>query len=412
MALRETANISRTGHFKAIKVAKNKHWSSLLLSATPQNMWTARGFASGRAPPRFPSLPGAETQQQINDALLGHFFPSKAAFSPPPRLRPHNSTPLLTKEEIAHALSKSASSSAPGPDQIPYLTGKQVNAINPLILLLILSPLVSLWYHPALLKVANGVVLDKPGKPWYESPSSFRMIVLLQTVSKIRERIIAARLILVARSRGQIQLNQCGSLPGLSTYNACLTLMNDVKALQRPRLKVFPLLLDIQSGFDNVDKPTLARILREGGIPHYLVSWVASILGERSCTLDFPGAPGTPAPVNIGAPQSSPVSPLLFLIDVAPLYFRIPRGLMLSYVDDFALTATSLSCGGNIRRLQELFRTIQAKAVCLDISFSVLTTELIHWRTPSQRHSQLCLSPIQLDGEILHPRLSLRWLGY
>jgi len=84
MALRETANISRTGHFKAIKVVKNKHWSSLLLSATPQNMWTAKGFALGRAPPRFPSLPGAETQQHINEALLGHFFPSKAAYSPPP----------------------------------------------------------------------------------------------------------------------------------------------------------------------------------------------------------------------------------------------------------------------------------------------------------------------------------------
>ena len=35
MALRGTANISRTGYFKAIKVTKNKHWSSFLLSATP-----------------------------------------------------------------------------------------------------------------------------------------------------------------------------------------------------------------------------------------------------------------------------------------------------------------------------------------------------------------------------------------
>jgi len=61
-ALRETANMSRSGYFKAIKVAKNKHWSSFLLSATLQNLWTAKRFASGRAPPRFPSLPGAETQ--------------------------------------------------------------------------------------------------------------------------------------------------------------------------------------------------------------------------------------------------------------------------------------------------------------------------------------------------------------
>jgi len=157
------------------------------------------------------------------------------------------------------------------------------------------------------------MVLDKPGKPSYEWPSSFRIIVLLRTISKILERIIAAHL-LRAASRGPIHPNQCGSLPGLSTYDACLTLMNDLKSLQRPRLKVSSLVLDIKAGFDNVDNPTLARILREGGIPHYLVSWVGSFLGERSCTLVFQALRGTPAPVNVVAPQGSPISPLLFLI--------------------------------------------------------------------------------------------------
>jgi len=325
---------------------------------------------------------------------------------------PQSSAPPLTKEEIAHALSRSSSSSAPAPDWIPYSTWKRVNSINPSILLQILSPLVSLGYHPASLKGANGVVLDKPGKASYESPTSFRIIVLLRTVSIIRERIIAARLLLVARARGLIHPNQCGSLPGLSTYHACLTLMNDVRTLQRPCLKVSSLFLDIKAGLDNVDNPTLTRILREGGIPSYLVSWVASFLGELSCTLVFQGTPGTPAPVNIGAPQGFPISPLLFLIYVSPLHFRIPRGLMLSYMDDFALTTAFISYRGNICRLQGLFRTIQAKVARLGISLSILKTELIHWRTPSQRHSPMCLSPIQLDGEIFCPCDSLRWLGY
>jgi len=241
-------------------------------------------------------------------------------------------------------LSRSSSSSAPRPDGIPYSTWKLVNAINPTSLLQFLSPLVSLGYHPASLKGANGLVLAKPGKPSYESPSSFRMIiVLLCTVTKILERIIAARLLLAGRASCLIHSNQCGSLRGLSTYDACLTLMNDVKTLQRPRLKVSSLFLDIKAGFNNVDNPTLARILRKGGIPRYLISWVASFLGERSCTLVFQGAPGTPAPVNVGAPQGSPISLLLFLIYVSPLPFRIPHGLMLSHVDNFTVTTTSLS---------------------------------------------------------------------
>jgi len=232
--MQEVAGTSKAGYFKAIKAAKNKHWSSFLLTATPQTLWTAKRFAYGRAQPRFPSLPGAETPQQMNNVLLDHFFPPKEPFCPPPRLRPHKSAPPLTTNEIAAALSKCSPMSAPGPDGVPYSTWKQVNKINPSILLQILAPLVLLGYHPASLKGSNGVVLDKLGKASYESPSSFRIIVLIRTFSKILERIIAAHLLAAARLRGLLNPNQCVSLPRLSTYDACLTLTNDVKTLQRP----------------------------------------------------------------------------------------------------------------------------------------------------------------------------------
>jgi len=410
--MREVAGTSKAGYFKAIKAAKNKHWSSFLMTATPQSLWTAKRFAYGCAQPCFPSLPGAETPLQMKNILLDHFFPPKEPFSPPPRLRPNKSAPPLTTDEIASALARCSPKSAPGPDGIPYSTWKQVNKINPSILLHILAPLGLLGYHPASVKSSNGVVLDKPGKPSYESPSSFRIIVLIRTISKILEMIIAAHILAAARLRGLLHPNQCGSLPGLRTYDACLTLTNDVKPLQRPRLKVSSLFLDIKAGFDNVDNKTVAQILREGGIPPYLVSWVSSFLGERSCTLVFQGAPGTPAPVNVGAPQGSPISPLFFLLYVAPLHFGVPRGLMISYVDDFALTVASLSYRGNIRRLQDLFDKLERKGSRLSVSFAVAKTELIHWRTPSQRNSPKCVSPIQIKGELFYPGNSVRWLGY
>ena len=197
--MREVAGTSKAGYFKAIKAAKNKHWSSFLLAANPQSLWTTKRFAYGRAQPRFPSPPGAETILQLNNVLLEHFFPSKEPFSPPPRLRPNKSAPPLTPDEIAAALSKCSPTSAPGPDGIPYFTWKQGNQINRSILVHILAPLVLLGYHPASLKSSNGVVLDKPGKPSYKSASSFRIIVLIRTISKVLERIIAACLLAAAR---------------------------------------------------------------------------------------------------------------------------------------------------------------------------------------------------------------------
>jgi len=104
--MREVAGSSKAGYFKAIKAAKSKHWSSFLLTATSQSLWTAKRFAYGQAQPRFPFLPGAESPQQMNSVLLEHFFPHKEPFSPPPRLRPNRSAPPLTTDEIAAALAK------------------------------------------------------------------------------------------------------------------------------------------------------------------------------------------------------------------------------------------------------------------------------------------------------------------
>ena len=118
----------------------------------------------------------------INKALLDHFFPPK--------------DPLPTRGHLQR------NPSAPGPDWVPYSFWKKVNLVNPTIILEVLSPLLGFGYHPPSLKTANGVVLDNPGKASYDSPGSFRIIVLFKTLSKILERIIRVRLSALAGSKG------------------------------------------------------------------------------------------------------------------------------------------------------------------------------------------------------------------
>jgi len=146
-------------------------------------------------------------------------------------------------------------------------------------------------YHPPLLKTANGVVLDKPGKPSYDSHSSFRIIVLLKTISKLLEQGMTVRLSPIARSKGVLHPTQCGFLPGLSSSNTCLSLTPKVKTLLRPRLKVSTLFLDIKAGVDKVNASTLRARLLASHIPSYLVDWVSSFLSKRTCTLDLQGSP-------------------------------------------------------------------------------------------------------------------------
>ena len=216
----------------------------------------------------------------INTALLSLFFSDKDHTPTPSILCPFTDVPSLGPEEIAYALSKSANTSAPGPDQIPYGIWKEVNKASPSLLLALLGPLITYGFHPASLKEADGIVLSKPGKPTYSTPSSFCVIVLLQTVSKILERIIASRLSPLARKVGLVKHNQCGFLPILSTFDACAALSQEVRTLQRPALKAFTLFLDIKCGFDNISYLILTSLLRRKGHSS-LFGFLGSILSDR-----------------------------------------------------------------------------------------------------------------------------------
>ena len=349
------ANLSKIGYFKAIKDAKAAHWRSLLASATPRSIWTVKKLSLGRLALRFSSLPDATTPTQINDALLNHFFPPQPPQPLSSILRHFADCTALTAEEISAALTKCSPSSAPGPDTIPYSVWKSLHRIAPDMLTALLGPLLLFGHHPSSMKMANGVVLDKRGKPSYDLPSLFRIIVLLQTVSEVLERIVASHLSAIARYVGLLHRNQCGSLSSLSSFDACTALTDTVHILQRPALKVSSLFCVIKGGFDNVDADILGSSLRSTGVNHYVISWVRSFLTGRSCGLLFQGSPRIFSPVSVGTPQGLPVSPLLFVIYVAPLHIPLSRGLVLSYVDDFSLTVSSPSYRTNSRSLQAAF---------------------------------------------------------
>ena len=126
-------------------------------------------------------------------------------------------------------------------------------------------------------------------------------------------------------------------------------------------------------------------ILPSKKILSYMVDWVSFFLTERQSTLFFQGSPNIAAPVSVGTPLGSPLSPLLFLVYLASIHSHIPARIMVSYMDDLCLTVASPSYRSNIQRLQGLFPNISRRASGLEVSFSVAKTELIHWWTPSQR---------------------------
>lgn len=198
--------------------------------------------------------------------------------------------------------------------------------------------------------------------------------------------------------------NQFSSLPTLWSFDAPFSLLDTAKTLQRPSFKVSCLFL-INGGFDNVNASIFWSSFKNAGVSHYMVAWIGSFFSQTICHLLFQGSPKPLSPVQVGTLQGSPISPCLFVIYVASLHIDRPRGLSLSYLDNFALSTASTSYRTNIRNPPRAVWQIRPRTRAREVDFSVPKTQLIHWSTPLQRDpaGAPCPPPICLDGEIFPP---------
>ena len=244
-----------------------------------------------------------------------------------------------------------------------------MHRLKPSLLPSLLDPMLAHGFHPPSLKKALGIVLDKAGKLSYDSPSSFRVIVLLLTLSKILERMVASRLSAQAVIYPLFHPLQYGSLPGRSTAHTALVLQHNVESFHRLRYQVSTLFLDVKVGFHNVESHPLLSLLHRKGVSPYMVQWVGSFLRDRTCCLTFQGSPRLFAPVSVGVAQGSRISPLLFVIYVSSFHLEIPRSLTISYVGAFAVTLAAPSYRTNVRLLQKAFSSLKSKASPINISF-------------------------------------------
>jgi len=409
-ALPALAQVARNTYFKAIQSPKRVHWSWFLPDVDLRSVWDTRKIAAGRALDGFPTLENPSSPTKINNTLLQHFFPARPSPPSPLILPAFKDVHLVLPSEVSSALPKSSNTSAPGTSGIPYSIWKWVHKANERLLLSLFTPLLTHGYHPQAIKTANGIVLDKPGKPDYHAPASFRIIVLLKTVCEVLETLSALRLASAAHSLGLLHSNQCGSLACLGSFDTVATLNHQVSLLQAASFKLSTLFLDVQGGVDNVCINKLASILTKGGVSTSLVAWMKSFLSRHQCRLIFQGVPRVFCLVAVGTPQGSSISPLLFMLYIASLKPAIPQGLAISYIDDLTFTVGLDSVHSNIRALQHHFGMIQRQGADLGVAFSVLKAELIHWRTPKDR-SDISFASIVINDMLLLPSQAVRWLG-
>ncbi|KAI0991708.1 hypothetical protein K3495_g16479, partial [Podosphaera aphanis] len=168
----------------------------------------------------------------------------------------------------------------------------------------------------------------------------------------------------------------------------------------------------IKGAFDAVLPGRLVRRMREQGWPVQLCNWIASFATERKVCIRLDGIIGEPIAINCGLPQGSPVSPVLFMLYISPL-FRLPAlKKAFGYADDVAVLETSPSLEENSSKLGLAINQALSWGSTEGITFDAQKSGLLHF---SRKHKDRNLRPSVLTNSFTiteDPQIPyLKWLG-
>ena len=190
---------------------------------------------------------------------------------------------LFSKEKFRSVIANCNNSSTPGLDKLSWSHLKTVlkyddcltNIIN------IANICINLDYWPTYFKRSTIVIIPKSNKQLYDSPKSFRPIVLLNTLGKLIEKVIGERLQFQVTSNDFIHPSQLGSLKFKSTIDTGKALTYIIHLGWVKNISTSTLAFNIAQFFPSLNHYLLTHILKKAGLDNCIVKIFANYLVSR-----------------------------------------------------------------------------------------------------------------------------------
>jgi ribonuclease HI len=393
-------------------------------AATSKDVFEVAGWhksiGSSRSPPLRdplrPQDPLATTLEAKRDVLARNLLRNAAevgdipltAFAAPKTSLPF---PDITEQEVEKSI-LGAGNTTPGKDEIPTPVLRLGWPLLKKHVFRLFQACIQFGYHPSCFRTAILAILSKPNKADRSSPRSYRPIALLSVLGKGLERLVAKRISWIAIKYNVLASQQFGALPLRSSVDLTTCLTHDIETALNQGLTASVLTLDVKGAFDAVLPGTLVRRLREQGWPSHLCEWVASFATNRKVCIRLDGEIGDARTIECGLPQGSPVSPILFMLYISPLFFLDQLRDGFGYADDVASCKISPSLQENSIALSATLAQALEWGRLEGITFDPVKSELLHF---SRKHADKNNSPsIEFGSFTVSESIErpyLKWLG-
>ena len=304
-----------------------------------------------------------------------------------------------THDEVRKLTSQLNNRKALGLTSIPVTILKENIDVLVRPLTLILNQSFGQGIFPEILKIAQVWLIHK--KKDTVTVSNYRPISLLSIFSKIFENAMYHRIYFFLWKYKLIDTNQFGFRSNHSTEHAHISSIETIKKSLDNDETVCGVFIDLQKGFDNVNREILLEKLNYYGIRSKESNWFRSRLTSRKQYVSINGFFSQTKIVRCGVPHGSTLRPLLFLIYINDLNNALDKCIVDHFEDDTNFLfgnkcSSEISCVMN-NELKLLTDWLRANK----LSLSKSKTKFLIFRP--RRKLNITVPNIKLNNFILTP---------
>ncbi|KAI5748482.1 hypothetical protein M8J77_026065 [Diaphorina citri] len=318
-----------------------------------------------------------------------------------------------TVDEIRKVVKNFGNKGSTGDDMIPITLIKLcVDELAP-VLVDIFNSSFQLGIFPDLFKSAVVTPLHKKGS--LSSITNYRPISLLNSFSKILEKLAHYRLILHLESQHLLNKEQFGFRAGTSTADAIANFLIHLERSLASNLHTLGLFCDLSKAFDCVDSAILLRKLGFYGVSGISHQWFRSYLAERFQVTKIASVKdgvklynfSSRLKIRAGVPQGSVLGPLLFLVFINDLVYATDQVSFTLFADDTTILISDKSKSGVFDKGNTVLGDIQHWFSVNGLKLNQEKTTFLYFNP----HSPCGAPALKACGLTVSPSSDIKFLG-